>query len=45
MLNDQNKFLEGDFLLNFLLNQEKLIEKVLRKLVESKSLTEKTRNC
>ena len=47
ILSDQNKFnkvsLKGDTLLNFAINQEKHVDKVLKKLVESKSMTEKTR--
>ena len=47
ILSDQNKFskvsLKDDTLLNFAINQEKHVDKVLKKLVESKSMTEKTR--
>ena len=47
ILSDQRKFskvsLKDDILLNFAINQEKHIDKVLKKLVESKSMTEKTR--
>ena len=47
ILSDQNKFskvsLKDDTLLNFAINQEKYVDKVLKKFVESKSMTEKTR--
>ena len=47
ILSDQKKFskvkLKDDTLLNFDINQEKHIDKVLKKFVESKSMTEKTR--
>ena len=47
ILSDQKKFskvsLKDDTLLNFAINQEKHVDKVLKKLVESKSMTEKTR--
>ena len=47
ILSDQNKFskarLKDDTLLNFAISQEKHVDKVLKKLVESKSMTEKTR--
>ena len=47
ILSDQKKFskvsLKDDTLLNFVLNQEKHVDKVLKKFVESKSMTEKTR--
>ena len=47
ILSDQKKFskvsLKGDTLLNFAISQEKHIDKFLKKLVESKSMTEKTR--
>ena len=47
ILSDQKKFskvsLKDDTLLNFAINQEKHVHKVLKKLVESKSMTEKTR--
>ena len=46
-LSDQRKFskvsLKDDTLLNFAINEEKRVDKVLKKLVESKSMTEKTR--
>ena len=46
-LSDQRKFskvsLKDDTLLNFAINEEKHVDKVLKKLVESKSMTEKTR--
>ena len=35
--------MKDDTLLNFAINQEKHVDKVLKKLVESKSMTEKTR--
>ena len=35
--------MEDDTLLNFAINQEKHVDKVLKKFVESKSMTEKTR--
>ena len=45
ILSDQKKFsklsLKDDTLLNFVINQEKHVDKVLKKLVESKSMTEK----
>ena len=45
ILSDQKKFskvsLKDDTLLNFAINQEKHVDKVLKKLVESKSMTEK----
>ena len=47
ILSDQKKFskvsLKDYTLLNFAVNREKHVEKVLKKLVESKSMTEKTR--
>ena len=47
ILSDQKKFsevrLKDDTLLNFAFNQEKRVDKVLKKFVESKSMTEKTR--
>ena len=47
ILSDQKKFsklsLKDDTLLNFAISQEKHVDKVLKKLVESKSMTEKTR--
>ena len=47
ILSDQKKFskvrLKDDTLLNFVINQEKHVDKVLKKFVESKSMTEKTR--
>ena len=47
ILSDQKKFnkvsLEDDTLLNFGINQEKYVDKVPKKFVECKSLTEKTR--
>ena len=47
ILSDQKKFskvrLKDDTLLNFAINQEKHVDKVLKKFVESKSVTEKTR--
>ena len=49
ILNDQKKFskvsLKDDTLLNFAINQEKHVDKVLKKLVESKSMAEITRKC
>ena len=46
VLSDQKKFskvsLKDDTLLNFAINQEKHVDKVLKKLVESKSTTENT---
>ena len=46
VLSDQNKFskvnLKDDILLNFAINQEKHFGKVLKKRVESKSMTEET---
>ena len=46
-LSDQQKFskvsLKNDSLLNFAINQERHVDKVLKKLVESKSMTDKTR--
>ena len=48
ILSDQKKFskvrLKDGTLLNFAIDQEKHVDKVLKKLVESKSMTEKTRN-
>ena len=45
ILSDQKKFskvsLKDDTLLHFAINQEKHVDKVLKKLVESKSMTEK----
>ena len=45
ILNDQKKFttvnLKDGTLLNFAVNQEKHVDKVLKKLVESNSMTEK----
>ena len=47
ILSDSKKFckvsLKDETLLNFAINQEKHVDKVLKKLVESKSMTEKTR--
>ena len=47
VLSDRKKFnivsLKDDTLLNFAINQGKHVDKVLKKLVESKSMTEKTR--
>ena len=47
ILSDQKEFskvsMKDDTLLNFAINQEKHVDKVLKKLVESKSMTEKTR--
>ena len=47
ILSDRKKFnkvsLKDDTLLNSAINQEKHVDKVLKKLVESKSMTEKTR--
>ena len=47
ILSDQEKFskvsLKDDTLLNFATNQEKHVDKVLKKLVESNSMTDKTR--
>ena len=47
ILRDQKKFskasLKDHTLLNFAINQEKHVDKVLKKLVESKSMTEITR--
>ena len=47
ILSDQKKFskvsLKDGTLLNFAINQEKHVDKVLKKFVESKSMTEKTR--
>ena len=47
ILSNQKKFskvsLKDDTLLNFAINQEKHIDKVLEKLVKFKSMTEKTR--
>ena len=47
ILSDQKKFskvrLKDDTLLNFAINQEKHVDKVLKKFVESKIMTEKTR--
>ena len=47
ILSDQRKFgkvsLKDDAFLNFAINQEKPADKVLKKLVESKSMTDKTR--
>ena len=47
ILSDQNKSskvrLKDDTLLNFAINQEKHVDKVLKKFVEAKSMTEKTR--
>ena len=46
ILSDQKKFskvsLKIDTLLNFDINQEKQVDKLLKKLVESKSMTGKT---
>ena len=46
ILSDQEKFskvsLKDDTLLNFAVNQEKHVDKILKKLVESKSMTGKT---
>ena len=46
ILSDQNKFckvsLKDDTLLNFAINQEKHVDKVLKNLVESNSMTKKT---
>ena len=46
ILSDQNKFTKSKFErwhLNFAVNQEKCADKVLKKLVESNSMTEKNR--
>ena len=47
ILSDQKNFskvrLKDDILLNFTINQEKHVDKVLKKLVKSMSMTEKTR--
>ena len=47
ILSDQKKFskvsLKEDTLLNFAINQQKQVDKVFKKLFESKSTTEKTR--
>ena len=47
ILSDQKKFskvsLKDDTLLNFAINQEKHVDKVLKKLVESNSTTDKTK--
>ena len=47
ILSDQKKFskvnLKDNTLLNFAINQEKHVDKVPKKLVETKSMTEKTR--
>ena len=47
ILSDQRKFsklsLKDGTLLNFAINQEKHIDKILKKLVESKSMTEKAK--
>ena len=47
ILSDQKNFSKGrlkdDTLLNFTINQEKHVDKVLKKLVKSMSMTEKTR--
>ena len=47
ILSDQKKFskisLKDDTLLNFAINQEKHVDKVLKKLVESNSMTDQTR--
>ena len=47
ILSDQKKFskvrLKDDTLLSFAINQEKHVEKVLKKFVEFKSMTEKSR--
>ena len=47
ILSDQKKFskvsLKDDTLLNFSISQEKHVDKVLKKLVESNSMTDKTR--
>ena len=47
ILNDQKEFttvnLKDGTLLNFAVNQEKHVDKVLKKLVESNSMTEKNR--
>ena len=47
VLSDRKKFnivsLKDDTLLNFAINQGKHVDKVLKKLVESKSMTQKTR--
>ena len=47
ILSDQNKFgkvsLKDDTLLNFAINQEKHVDKVLKKFIEFKSMTEKPR--
>ena len=46
ILSDQKEFskvsMKDDTLLNFAINQEKHVDKVLKKTVESKSMTEKT---
>ena len=47
ILSDQKKFskvsLKDDNLLNFAINQVKHVDKVLKKFIESRSMTEKTR--
>ena len=49
ILSDQKKLirvnLKDDTLLNFTVNQENHVGKLLKKLVESNSMTEKTGNC
>ena len=48
ILSDQNKFckvsLKDETLLNFAINQEKHVDKVLKNLVESNSMTKKLAN-
>ena len=47
ILSDKKKFtivnLQGNILSNFAVNQEKHVDKVLKKLVEANSMTEKKR--
>ena len=47
ILSDKKKFtivnLQGNILSNFAVNQEKCVDKVLKKLVEANSMTEKKR--
>ena len=47
ILSDKKKFtivnLQGNILSNFAVNQEKYVDKVLKKLVEANSMTEKKR--
>ena len=48
ILSDQKKFskvsLKNENLLNFTINQEKHVDKVLKKFIESKSMTKKLEN-